>query len=509
MKLPIGIQTFKEIIKENYIYVDKTKFALDIIQNYKYVFLSRPRRFGKSLFLDTLNEIFNGNKELFKGLYIYERYDFEKYPVIRISWGGDFKTLESTKQVAINILKHNQKNLGIDCELPNDVSICFDELIKLTYEKYQKRVVILIDEYDKPILDNLDNTTRAIENRDFLRGLYIQIKENDRYVKFAFLTGISKFSKASIFSGLNQLEDISLTPEYGNICGYTQDELEENFGKLLKGANKELVKKWYNGYNFLEDRVYNPFDILKFIKNHLIFDNYWWESGNSFSLIELLKKGDYYIPNLENLKTDKTLLNTFDIKNLQLESLLFQAGYLTIDKVIIDEFIGSMEYVLKVPNLEVQMSLNRLIIDYLTKKVNFDTINNIRKTLLTANLKEFKNTLFSLFASLPYNNYIKNQIAKVEGYWASLVYCYLAGSGVDIIAEDVTNIGRIDLTIKVDKNIYILEFKTTDDDPLKQIKEKRYYEKYLNEDKNIYLVGITFDEKSRNIKEFVWEKVEK
>ena len=244
-----------------------------------------------------------------------------------------------------------------------------------------------------------------------------------------------------------------------------------------------------------------------------MFDSYWWESGNPFSLIELLKKGKYYIPSLENLKTDKTLLNTFDIENLQLESLLFQAGYLTIDKVIVDEFIGSMEYTLKVPNLEIQMSLNRLIIDYLTNKVNLDTINNIRKTLLMANLEEFKNTLFSLFASIPYNNYIKNQIAK-KGYWASLVYCYLAGSGVDIIAEDVTNTGRIDLTIKVNNNIYILEFKTTNEEPLKQIKEKRYYEKYLNPtsqtlNPNIYLVGITFDEESRNIKEFVWEKIEK
>jgi len=507
MKLPIGIQTFKKIREGNYLYVDKTKYALELIENYTYIFLSRPRRFGKSLFLDTLYEIFNGNKELFKDLYIYDKYDFEQYPVIKIDWAGDFKTLDSTKEIALKILEENQERLGINCKIDDSVDVCFRRLIQEAYEKYQKRVVILIDEYDKPILDNLDNTTRAIENRDFLRSVYIQLKANDRYIKFAFLTGISKFSKASIFSGLNQIEDISLTPEFGNICGYTQDELEESFSELLKQTNKELVKKWYNGYNFLGDRVYNPFDILKFIKNNYVFKNYWWESGNPFSLIELLKKGDYYIPNLENLKTDETLLNTFDIENLQLESLLFQAGYLTIDEVLQDEFIGSIEYTLKVPNLEIQMSLNRLIIDYLTKKIDFDTINNIRKTLLKADLKEFKNTLFSLFASLPYNNYIKNQIAKVEGYWASLVYCYLAGSGVDIIAEDVTNIGRIDLTIKVDRNIYILEFKTTNEDPLKQIKEKRYYEKYLNEDKNIYLVGITFDEEKRNIKEFVWERL--
>jgi len=512
MKLPIGIQTFKKIREGNYLYVDKTQYALELIQNYEYAFLSRPRRFGKSLFLDTLYEIFSGNKELFKDLYIYDKYDFQKYPVIKIDWAGDFKSLESTKIVAKSILDRNKEVLGVECN-SKDIGVCFAEIIRNTYKKYNQKVVILIDEYDKPILDNLDNTNRAIENRDFLRSLYIQLKANDRYIKFAFLTGISKFSKASIFSGLNQIEDISLTPEFGNICGYTQEELEENFNELLKDANKELVKKWYNGYNFLGDRVYNPFDILKFIKNKFVFKNYWWESGNAFSLIELLKKGDYYIPNLENLKTDETLINTFDIENLQLESLLFQAGYLTIDKTI-KLPLGNYKYILKVPNLEIQISLNQLIIYYLTNRVNEDVSTNIYFSLSEGNLEEFKDTLYSLFASLPYNNYIKNQIAKVEGYWASLVYCYLAGAGVDIIAEDVTNIGRIDLTIIVDKNIYILEFKTTDEDPLKQIKEKRYYEKYQNPNSqtlnpNIYLVGITFDEEKRNIKEFVWERLEK
>ena len=514
MRLPIGIQTFREIIEEDYVYVDKTKYALDILQNYKYVFLSRPRRFGKSLFLDTLRNIFEGNKELFKDLYIYENYDFQKYPVIKISWAGDFKTLESTKKVALKTLEENQERLGINCKIDDEVDICFRRLIQEAYKKYQKRVVILIDEYDKPILDNLDNTTRAIENRDFLRSLYIQIKENDRYVKFAFLTGISKFSKASIFSGLNQIEDISLTPAYGNICGYTQEELEENFGELLKGVDLEKVKEWYNGYNFLGDKVYNPFDILKFIKNNFLFRNYWWKSGNPFSLITLLKKGNYYLPNLENLRTDETLVDTFDVEKIQLESLLFQAGYLTIDKVAETPF--GIEYELKVPNKEIQISLNALFINYLTGEVRDDVRRGIYYSLESENLDEFKETLYNLFASIPYNNYTNNEIAKYEGYWASLVYCYLAGSGLNIVAEDVTNRGRIDLSIIFKDKVYILEFKvaqkTENISAIEQIKKKKYYEKYLNPKSQIpnpkvYLVGITFSEEERNIVEFEWERL--
>ena len=203
MKLPIGIQTFKEIREENYIYVDKTKYALDIIQNYKYVFLSRPRRFGKSLFLDTLYEIFNANKELFKGLYIYKNYDFEKYPVIKISWGGsNFKSFEQLFDKAKRVLLQNQERLGIDSIDLKDISYSgfFEYLIQKTYKKYQKKVVVLIDEYDKPILDSIDNTNQALEHRDFLKEFYSVLKENDRYIRFVFLTGISNFLKLAFLA---------------------------------------------------------------------------------------------------------------------------------------------------------------------------------------------------------------------------------------------------------------------------------------------------------------------
>jgi hypothetical protein len=355
-------------------------------------------------------------------------------------------------------------------------------------------------------LNNISNEKTALLMRDFLRGFYEQLKENDRYIKFAFLTGISKFSKASIFSGLNQIKDISLMRRFGNICGYTQEELEFYFKDYLVEIDLENVKKWYNGYNFLADNVYNPFDILQFVDNDFMFKSYWWESGNPFSLIELLKTKDYFIPSLEHLKTDGSLIDSFDIEDLQIESLLFQAGYLTIDKIR-QKRNGAIEYYLKVPNLEVQISLNNLFIKYLSQKINLDVQDDVYDTLYEANIEKFKETLISLFASIPYNNYIKNNIASYEGYWASLVYCYLAGSGIKVIAEDVTNSGRIDLTLMIKENIYIFEFKTDNENPLKQIKEKRYYEKYLNQNKNIYLIGISFNKEKRNIEKFEWERL--
>ncbi len=504
-KLPIGIQTFENIREEDYLYIDKTKEALDLINGYKYIFLSRPRRFGKSLFLDTLQNIFEGNQGLFEDLYIYNKWDWDiTYPVIKISWGGDFKTLESTQRVAMMLMQENQKRLGIECN-SNIVSGCFRELIQKCYEKYNQKVVVLIDEYDKPILDNLDNIDRAKENRDFLRGFYIQLKENDKYLKFAFLTGISKFSKASIFSGLNNLVDISLMPKFGNICGYTHENIKNEFYEYSKDFNLEKVKQWYNGYYFLKDRIYNPFDILRLFDSKE-FANYWWESGQAYSLIEMLKRGSYYIPNLENLTATKDLLNSFEIEDLKLEVLLYQAGYLTIKEQFID-FDETMSYKLTVPNKEVQISLNKLIIDYLTKRVNDSFRRNIFNTLKEANLEEFKNNLISLFASIPYNNYVKNEIGEFEGYYASVVYAYLASLGVRIIAEDTTNRGRVDMTLVIFDKIYIIEFKVGSDNALAQIKEKNYHQKYLNENKEIYLVGIEFDKEAKNISGFEWERV--
>jgi len=273
--LPIGIQTFRKIIEKDYLYIDKTKEAYELVTNYQYAFLSRPRRFGKSLLISTIKEIFEGNQELFKGLYIYDKWDWEdKYPVIKISFSGDLKTPDGLKRILLHNLKENQKHLDIVCDNINEYDVCFADLISYSYQKYNKKVVILIDEYDKAILDNLDNLEVAEQNRDILRAFYSIMKDSDKYIQFVFLTGVSKFSRASIFSGLNMLEDISLTPRFGNICGYTQNDIETIFQPYLIDVDLDRLRLWYDGYNFLKDKLYNPFNILLFIKNENRFNNY-------------------------------------------------------------------------------------------------------------------------------------------------------------------------------------------------------------------------------------------
>ncbi|PMP71538.1 MAG: hypothetical protein C0187_03910 [Calditerrivibrio nitroreducens] len=508
-KLPIGIQTFSKIREEGYIYVDKTQEAFDLVNNFTYVFLSRPRRFGKSLFLDTLKELFEGNKKLFEGLYIYDKWNWdEKYPVIKISWAGDLQTLESVKQVAIDIFKLNQENLGISCDNTTDPGSCFRDLIHKAYKKYGKKVIILIDEYDKPILDVIENVEQAKINREFLRGLYSIIKDNDAYIRFAFLTGVSKFSKASIFSGLNMLTDISLNPKYGNICGYTQRDIETSFKDYFVDVDMDKVKRWYNGYNFLKDNLYNPFDILQFISNEFLFRNYWFETGTPSFLIKLIKERNYFLPNLTNLTLDDKILSSFDVENIDLEVLLFQSGYITIEKVI--QSPRGIGYKLKIPNLEVQISLNDYILRYL---FNYREANDIQNQSYDAfyngDLDVIRDNLKTLFSSIPYTNYTNNELKLYEGFYASVIYAYLMSLGLDLISEDVTNKGRIDLTVFVSDKIYVIEFKVDGKtgEALEQIKEKRYYEKYLNGDKEIYLVGIELSSEEKNIVNFEWKRV--
>jgi len=510
IKLPIGIQTFKDIRdkKMNYLYIDKTDLAFDLIKSGRYFFLSRPRRFGKSLFLDTLQNIFEGNQELFKDLAIYDKWDWNiKYPVIKIVFGGT----RSSKDLLMSLskgLNDNQKKLEIKCDKNYDYATCLSDLIEKAYKKYNKKVVILIDEYDKPILDNLDNIEVASENREILRRLYTEIKNADQYLEFAMLTGVSKFSKASIFSGLNMLQDISLDKRYGNICGYTQKDIETTILPLLNGVDLKKLKIWYNGYNFLKDDVYNPFDILLFIQNDFLYDNYWFSTGTPSFLIKLIQENSYFLPKLLNLKVGKKLLDSFDIENLDIEVILYQAGYLTVEKMMINSR-EQIEYKLKLPNKEVTISLNDVLIDFMTsqKTEKLDFQNSIYDALYNNDLNILENSLKSMFASIPYNHYVKNNILTYEGYYASVIYIYFQSLGFEIIGEDVTNKGRIDLTIKTESFIYIIEFKVGQSNALEQIREKRYYEKYLSEDKSIYLIGINFNEEEKNISRFEWEKI--
>ena len=509
-KLPIGIQTFSEIIKEGYVYVDKTEIAFNLINKGKYYFLSRPRRFGKSLFLDTLKEIFESNKELFKGLYIYDKWDWKvKYPVLRISLGsGVLKNWEKLNRRLNSTLKDAEKALDINCQ-SSDPEECFKELIQKASEKYNQKVVILIDEYDKPILDNITDKDVASEMRDVMKDFYGVIKDNDAYIQFVFITGVSKFSKMNLFSGLNNLEDITLHPDYGNICGYTHNDLLTVFNEQLQGADMDKVKQWYNGYNYFGDKVYNPFDILLFISNRFEYRNYWWSTGNPSFLIDMLKTQNYYIPELENFTANEEILNTFDIERIELVALLWQTGYLTITKKTSTLF--GIKYSLNTPNKEIQTSLNSLFITYLTGQVTekLKYQEKIYNMLAKPDLDGFKDALFTLFASISYTNFTNSNLHKYEGYYGSVVYAYLASIGVDIIPEDITNLGRMDLSVKLEDKLFIFEFKLTEKatgNALRQIKEKRYFEKYQDFD-NIYLIGIEFSREKRNIIGYEWEKV--
>ena len=517
-KLPIAITTFEKIRDktQNYLYVDKTELALKLINTGEYYFLSRPRRFGKSLFIDTLSDLFKGKKALFKGLAVYQQWDWSvHYPVIHISLNtGNFSTKEDISERILDILEYTKKHLGVRCQKNNNIPSCFTELIENVYEKYQQKVVILIDEYDKPILDNISDKETALIAREILKSFYSVIKDNDRYLKFVFITGVSKFSKMNLFSGLNNLTDITTMSDYATICGYTHHDIQTTFKEHLQNVNLEQLKTWYNGYNYLggeASKVYNPYDILLFINNHCEYKNYWWSTGNPSFLIKKLQEQHYYIPNLENIIVSEEILNTFDIDHIDLIALLWQTGYLTFAQKIAN-FDDTYDYQLKVPNREIQKSLNQLFLTYLTNQ-RIEIRGNqaqIYQDLNSQDIGALKNTLNAIFASIPYNNYANKIIQKYEGYYASVVFTYLMSLGFPCIAEDVTHKGRIDLTLKLPKCIIIIEFKVDQPEKaLQQIKQKKYYEKYQAEAKNngqaLHIVGICFSSQEKNITEFEWE----
>ncbi|NQY21591.1 MAG: AAA family ATPase, partial [Campylobacteraceae bacterium] len=389
-KLPIGISTLKTIIEEDYVYIDKTKIALDLMTgDGRYFFLSRPRRFGKSLFLDTLKTIFDGSKEIFKGLYIYDKYDFEKYPIIRISFNsGDFTSREFLNKRIFEILDENMSDLGL--EYPNNLSMSgsFSRLIKEAYLKYNKKVVILVDEYDKAILDNIDNKDLAYEMRDELKTFYSVIKGSDEYLKFVFITGVSKFSKVSLFSGLNNMNDITLDSSYSTICGYTQNDVETYFKAHLEGVDMVKLKKWYNGYKFLGEGVYNPFDILLFIQKGKKFQNYWFSTATPTFLLKLIEKNSYFLPDMENIIKDEEMLNSFDVDYIEIETLMWQTGYLTIESTY--EVYDEIRYKLAIPNNEVRISLMGSISKFLTKKSLVEYKDGIKIALYEENLKNLE-----------------------------------------------------------------------------------------------------------------------
>jgi len=505
-KLPIGISDFKKLREENFIYVDKTKYIYKLItEGGGYYFLSRPRRFGKSLLISTLEYLFKGEKELFKGLYIQDKFNWEEvYPVIRIDFSKDILKKEDYKKRVIQELEKNYINNGIEMlEKGEDEISLFEKLIITIYKSYGKQVVVLVDEYDKPILDLIEDIKQAEEIRKQLKAFYSVLKGLDKYIRFVLITGVSKFSKVSLFSGLNQLEDISLNKEYGNICGYTQNELEFYFKDYLQDLNLDEIKEWYNGYYFLQDTLYNPFDILLYLKNKVL-RNYWYETGKSEFLFKLLKTSNYQLPYLNKLYYTNDILDKFDIEHISIEALMFQTGYLTIKEV---KTIESEEmYMLDYPNKEVRQSFNRDLVFYITKSYHTDRIYNLKIAIINEEIEKIKEQIEIFINSISYN------ILKNEYVYQAAIYGLIYSTGFNVTLEDNTSKGRIDLTIIVNKSIvYIMEFKVIENEKekgkaIKQIKEKEYYKKYLNYEK-IYLIGIELDKINKQIVNFEYKKV--
>ena len=518
-KLPIGIQNFRKIIEGDYLYVDKTQFIYELINGASYYFLSRPRRFGKSLLLDTLGEAFCGDKELFKGLWIYDSgYDFAKHPVVRLDMSNIANnTPEVLEESLLSYLKICYLAEGF--EIANNIaSDAFMRLIILLYEKYGNGVVVLIDEYDKPMLDHIMDIETAEMNRKLIKGFYGILKSMDRYLRLTFITGVSKFSKTSVFSELNNLLDITLTTKYANICGIITDDVERYFGEHMELLStfesfgqynnlRDEILAWYDGYSWDgKTRLINPFSLMTFFTQER-FGSYWFESGSPKFLIDLIKKkpGDY--TDLKHLVLQEYMLDNMDLDKVTVEPLLFQTGYLTV-KEIVHPPRRSPEYIVEMPNFEVREAFNMHLVSALTESDSVRTWqahSNMRIALKEGDLLMVRDVLRGLFASIPYNLHIDQ-----EAYYHSIFYAIMNILGLDMDVEVSVSKGRVDAIIELEDKAYVMEFKYEDCSPdaseerkqelfskaltegMKQIEDRGYAERYQGSGKAVYKVAFAF-----------------
>ena len=526
-KLPIGIQTFRKIREDGYYYVDKTALIGQLVDGGQHYFLSRPRRFGKSLLLDTIKELFEGSEALFRGLAIHDKWEWGRpHPVLRLDFGsGDLANPDFLKEQTAAQLEAIETRAGAPAG-DGSAPARFRRLIAELHERSGRRVVVLVDEYDKPILDALGTPEVARANRGFLHGLYSVIKACDAHVHFALLTGVSKFSNASPFSGLNNLMDITLDPRYSAICGYTERDLDEVFAPELPGLDRKEVRRWYNGYNWRgkskekgkgrgkdKDKVYNPFDILLLFDSRE-FNAHWFETGSPRFLIDTLLRRGVPTLDLEGMVGSEALLSAFDVDEMSVEALLFQTGYLTIAEE--DASNGLVEYQLGYPNQEVRQSLNDRLLTALLPDAPRRLARKAspRKLLAAHDFAGLEALLRAVFAAIPHQWHTRNDIRDYEGYYASVVYSYFAAKGLDVVAEDSSAGGRADLVVRGDEGVCIFEFKLLPDGPrtrargeaLAQIKARGYADKYRQPGRPVHLIGVEFSREARNIATFEVER---
>ncbi|MCY4377425.1 MAG: ATP-binding protein [Spirochaetaceae bacterium] len=506
-RLPIGMQTFREVREQDCYYVDKTAHIGRLLAEGKHYFLSRPRRFGKSLFLDTLKELFEGNEALFQGLHIHDGWEWSvRHPVVRLDFaGGSFKEPDHLHEDVMLQLEDMEEQAGI---APRQVNAParFRRLLQALHRTTGQPVAVLIDEYDKPILDALETPEVACANRDFLRGLYGMIKSSDAHVHFTFVTGVSKFTKVSLFSDLNNLTDITLDPVFSSICGYTEEDLDRVFAPVLAGMDRQRIRDWYNGYGWLGgEKVYNPFDVLLLLRRRK-FAAHWFETGTTAFLVKTLFERRVASVSLDGMVGTEELLSTFDVGNIATEALLFQTGYLTITGE--EEMGGLPLYRLGYPNREVRQSLNRVLLHQLVQDAEQQTANSMRLARLLAahDCAGLKGLFHAFFASIPYQWYTNSHIADYEGYYASVFYSYFAALGYEIVVEESSSHGRLDMAVRADGDVYLFEFKVVEVAPpgsaLAQLRERDYAAKYRGRGESIHLIGVEFSRKTRNVTAF-------
>ena len=527
-KLPIGVQSFKVLRNDRYLYVDKTEYLWRLAQSGRVYFLSRPRRFGKSLFLSTLAAYFLGQKEMFKGLYLEKaeeeqaiqegRAAWEEYPVLYFDFNtGNYGV---TDDLTLNLNNHLCKweELYEAKTFEQNFGLRFAGVIERAYKQTGKQVVILVDEYDKPLLQTMGVNEELNEQyRNMLKAFYSVIKTCDQYIRFAFLTGVTKFSKISIFSDLNNLRDISLEKQYAGICGITEAELKHNFQPEIQSLADEqtlsydqtlaALKQWYDGYCFYpgSDGMYNPFSLLNaFVKQR--FGSYWFGTGTPTFLVNFLKEAHYFIPDLDgHVELTESGLETYRAVAQDVVPILFQAGYLTIKQYITEARL----YRLGFPNDEVRYGfLENLMPVYSsvpfgdTGKSVWQFVQDIRE----GNVNSFMERMQAIISGIPYDNFSKENLKLREQNYQTAVYLIFALMGQFVQTEVHCSTGRSDCVVTTADAVYIFDFKLTGsgtvEAAINQIRENDYAALYKAGGKKIVLIGALFDEAKRTIKDW-------
>ena len=510
MKYPIGIQTFENLRKEGYCYVDKTAFVYQLVDSGKYYFLSRPRRFGKSLFLSTLKAYFEGKRELFEGLKIMEvEKEWKKYPVLHMSLNNSKYTEPQDLVNLLNETLTTWEQIYGRREVETSIGLRFKGVISRAVEKTGSMVAILIDEYDKPLLNSIGNNELQEGFRSVLKEFYSVLKDQDANIKFTLITGVTKFGKVSVFSDLNNLKDISMNDNYYEICGITEQEIQENFDDEImllaerNGLTKDecyaRLKENYDGYHFGENSpgMYNPFSLLNTLDSKL-FKDYWFETGTPTYLVELLKHSGYEISDLTKVQVDADVLNSIDSASMDPIPVIYQSGYLTIDTY---DPVFEL-YSLKYPNREVERGFTKFLMPYYLPVKPTKTGSSIRDFVLDVQEGNAELFMHRLEAFMAGGNY---QIAgDAELYFHNAVYIIFRMMGFYVQAEYPTSDGRMDMIVQTSKFVYIFEFKIdkSADEALQQINEKGYGDQFIHDSRKLFKIGVNFSSKTRKISDW-------